>query len=148
MDNENIDEIKSESEEEILTFPEGAYIMVEEPAEGVTPEMLKEWLKKHQTEFDIATAISISHNKWMWYLHECDEEDGEQYASVCGEWFSIYEKLVLYVINILNSENEAGVANHNLSDIGWYFIIKPFMERNGFIDGYGWWIYDDDYKED
>lgn len=38
-------------------------------------------------------------------------------------------------------ENESG-SHHVLSGIGTHYIVLPFMERNGFLDGSGWWIPD------
>lgn len=116
--------------------------MASEPHKDWTPDNLKEWLKDNQTEFGLAMGISISNNKWVWSAHDCDDEDGEQYIPICDAWGELNKELISRGFEILEKENASGVANHDLSDIGWYFKIKPLMERNGFIDGRGWWIYD------
>ena len=125
----------------ICIIPAGTYIMASEPHKDWTPDDLKEWLKENQTEFGLAMGISISNNKWVWYAHDCDDEDGEQYIPIYDAWWELYKELTFRGFEILEKENASGVANHDLSDIGWYFKIKPLMERNGFIDGRGWWIY-------
>lgn len=131
----------------ICIIPAGTYIMASEPHKNWTPEDLKEWLKENQTEFGLAMGICISGNKWVWYAHDCDDEDGAQFIPICDAWWDVYEELILKGIEILKKENVSGVANHDLSVDGYYNKIKPFMERNGFIDGKGWWIYDSGDEE-
>ena len=54
----------------------------------------------------------------------------------------IQKELYSKVLSILEKENELGIANHDLSKAGLHFRIEPFMVRNGYRDGAGWWIKD------
>jgi hypothetical protein len=42
-------------------------------------------------------------------------------------------------LKILTDENRLKKTNHQLEG-GTHYIAKPFMERNGYYDGGGWWI--------
>lgn len=117
-------------------------MMAEDPYENMTPDNLRLWLKDNPSEQSLVTGISIANNKCGWYVHDCDED--EKYIPIYNAWWKLYQELVAQGFEILEKENEEGIANHDLSDIGLHYKIKPIMERNGFIDGNGWWFRDCD----
>ena len=129
-------------EENTFTVSEDIYIMADEPYENMTPDDLRLWLKDNTSEQSLAKGISIANNNCWWYAYDCDED--ERYILIYNAWQELYEELIFQGFGILEKENESGVANHDLSDIGWHYKIRPLMERNGFIDGNGWWICDDE----
>ena len=121
---------------------EEIYLIAEGPDEDMTPDDLRLWLQNNPSEECLATGISIANNNWGWYAHDCDED--EKYIPICNAWWELYQELVAQGFEILEKENEEGIANHDLSDRGLHCKIKPIMERNGFIDGNGWWVRDCD----
>lgn len=40
----------------------------------------------------------------------------------------------------MKQANLNGEGNYDLEKEGLYNTVKPFMEKNGFIDGSGWWL--------
>lgn len=61
-------------------------------------------------------------------------------------WRDLENATYQRIWNILKLENDSGKANHILSGIGTYYIVKPFMLRNGYHDGSGWWIENDEWE--
>ena len=56
------------------------------------------------------------------------------------EWWSFQQELYTKIIVILKEENAAGKTKHKISNKGLHYVILPFMERNGYRDGAGWWV--------
>ena len=80
-------------------------------------------------------------------MHDLDDPDYDPIHDKVKQSFAMWEELqdLLYekIVNILRAENEAG-SHHVLSGIGTHYIVLPFMEREGFRDGSGWWIKDEE----
>ena len=68
-----------------------------------------------------------------------DIEDDEWALQYADRWWELEEKIYGIIKGILAEENENG-ADYIIDDIGLYNMAIPFMKRNGYSDGNGWWI--------
>ncbi|MBQ2940872.1 MAG: hypothetical protein IJD97_01415 [Clostridia bacterium] len=115
------------------------FVMGGEPSPGLTIEKANELFNKLETETDIADLFSAVDNMAWWLEDEqYDFEVGtEEYKEVCEKtekWFTLSEKLRNKIFDILKSK---GVE---IPETGYNAVLEPFMKRNGYINGNGWWI--------
>lgn len=113
------------------------YVMIKEPLVFLNPQDVRKWLCLDQTEKNLATAFANVSNKAGWLLHEADSS--WEYRDKLHNWMELEIELYNFIFDILSKENENGFSNHKLSG-GAHYIAEPFMNRNGYIDGGGWWI--------
>lgn len=113
------------------------YVMIKEPLVFLNPQDVRKWLCLDQTEKNLATAFANVSNKVGWLLHEADSS--WEYRDKLHNWMELEIELYYFIFDILSKENENGFSNHKLSG-GAQYIAEPFMNRNGYIDGGGWWI--------
>ena len=66
-------------------------------------------------------------------MHETDDDHWAIYA--LEEWYNIEQILLDRIYAILIAEGS--LLEHHKR--GWLPIVEPFMERNGYYDGSGWW---------
>ena len=115
------------------------FVMCEEPIPDLTIEKANQIFDEIETEKDIADLFSAVNNKAWWIVdEECDFEVGsEEHRKAVDRtnmWFALSDKLKCMIFDILKSE---GVE---IPDKGQIVVLEPFMKRNGFINGSGWWI--------
>ncbi len=115
------------------------FVMCEEPMSDLTIEKANQIFDEIETEKDIADLFSVVHNKAWWIEdEEYDFEEGTDEHRKAVErtdmWFALSDKLRNMIFDILKSE---GVE---IPDKGQIVVLEPFMKRNGFINGSGWWI--------
>ncbi len=115
------------------------FVMCEEPMPDLTIEKANQIFDEIETEKDIADLFAIVHNKAWWiedeeYDFEAGTEEHKKAAERTDMWFALSDKLRNMIFNILKSE---GV---DIPEKGQIVVLEPFMKRNGFIDGSGWWI--------
>ena len=113
--------------------------MCQEPSPDLKIEKANEIFDKIETEKDIANLFAIVHNKAWWIEdEEYDFEEGTEEHRKAVErtdmWFALSDKLRNMIFDILRHE---GVE---IPDKGQIVVLEPFMKRNGFRDGQGWWI--------
>lgn len=92
-----------------------------------------------EEEQELAEAYAMASNKaWLVEDDVHDYEEGTpEYQEACrvtDDWFAVEETLRNKIFTILKSE---GV---DVSTERYIYVLKPFMERNGYRDGGGWWI--------
>ena len=116
-------------------------IMMSEPSPSKTAADVRSYFDERKTEADLADAYAISHNKFWWF--EDDQYDYEkgtpEYKAVratVDEWGELLDGYKEKIFAILRSE---GVI---IPETGHIAVLRPFMERNGYVDGSGWWIKD------
>ena len=112
-------------------------ILTTEPLKGLEPDEVRGWLKEHATEHDLAVAMSAVWNKTGWLHHELNDDPPTITEEYYCEWNTLEEELFHKIIEILESEAQQKI---DLDKISWIEAINPFMNRNGFYDGRGWWI--------
>ncbi len=97
-----------------------------------------EYISGDYSEAKIAELLSVITYKTS-DLYDIEEDDWAlQYADM---WWELEERIYGIIKGILAEENKNG-ANYVIDDIGLYYMAIPFMKRNGFSDGHGWWIKD------
>lgn len=124
-------------------FDENIVIMGCDPTPDVSIEEMNMIAKQAETEKDLADAYAMSTNKAQWVSDDVyDYDEGtEEYNNACrttDEWFAVSDSLRNRIFRILKSE---GVA---IPKQGYNEVMKPFMERNGYRDGRGWWVKDNE----
>ena len=107
-------------------------ILTRDPFFGFMPCDLRLWLEGHTTDHDLATAFAEVHSRTGLLGHELDETDDPWLLYAFEEWWSIQEYLYEQIIRSMQQANQSGTENYDLSQKGLHFLIKPFMERNGF----------------
>ena len=105
----------------------------------ITPEKVRNYFLDKQTEKDLADAFAIASNKFFLLADSIyDYEEGsEGYISACNiveEWCELVNEYEEKILEILRGE---GIA---IPKTGRIRVLKPFMARNGYRDGAGWWI--------
>ena len=93
-----------------------------------------------KTEMELATLYALVENKAWWIEDDIYDYDTgtDGYRNACditNKWFSVANELGKRIFIILRSEKTV------IPERGYNTVLKPFMERNGFVDGRGWWIH-------
>ena len=132
-------EIKSQD-----SFSEIA-IMASDPLEDYTPDIIRDVLTRYQTDEAIAAIMAAVANKTGWLGHDIDDPDNDEdiNSRIIEEhdaWWVLEKELYVEIIRRLEEENRTKGTAYVTAGIGLRYIIKPFMERNGYIDGAGWWV--------
>ena len=116
-----------------------------EPLDGFSPTQVRSMFERYTSDDTVATILAGVSNEVGWLMHELDDPDNDEelvstYRSLFDSWYALERDLVTEVIRRLEGENQTTGTNHLTTGIGTHYIIKPFRERNGFVDGAGWWI--------
>lgn len=124
---------------EDISVPKDTFVMCGEPSPNLTIEKAYQIFNEIKTEEDIANLFAVVENKAWWIEDEIyDFEEGTEEHRKAVErtdmWFSLADKLKEMIFDILKSENI------EIPDKGQIVVLEPFMKRNGFRDGQGWWI--------
>ena len=87
----------------------------------------------------MADAFAISSNKFWWveddvYDYEVDTPEHQTACAITDAWGELMDYYKSKIFSILQVE---GVV---IPETGQNAVLKPFMLRNGYIDGNGWWI--------
>lgn len=115
------------------------YVMSSDPCAELSVEDVSELIEKIKTEKELADLFSVSNNKAWWVEDDVyDYEEGtveyqKAYAKM-NQWFAIADELKEKIFAILREE---GIS---IPESGQISVLLPFMERNGYFDGNGWWI--------
>ena len=116
-------------------------IMASEPAPNKTPADVRNYYSNKKAEKDLADALAIVWNKFIWLEDEVyDHEEGTpEYIAACDiadEWGALMDEYEERIFMILRSE---GII---IPETGYIVVLEPFMKRNGYINGAGWWVED------
>lgn len=116
-----------------------------EPFPFIVYPDVKSRIADDMSDADVAALYADVSNKIGGLLHHADDPDYRSQWDVIDQSLAMWEELedLLFnkIVGILGHENESG-SHHVLSGIGTHYIVLPFMERNSFLDGSGWWIPD------
>ena len=126
-----------------MEFSKNAVVLVKEPLEGYSPAVIRSWMSAHADEAGIATALAHVSNKTEWLMHDLDELEEPALSltyTVYDEWWALNKELYETDITILKEENASGKSKHRITKNGLHYVVMPFMERNGYRDGAGWWV--------
>ena len=114
-------------------------IMASEPIPNKTPTDVRNYFAERKTEKDLDDAYAISHNKFWWVEDDVyDYEEGtpeyETARVIVDEWGALMDEYEERIFMVLRSE---GIT---IPKAGRINVLNPFMKRNGYFDGNGWWI--------
>ena len=114
-------------------------IMASEPIPNKTPTDVRVYFAKRKSERDLADAFAIASNKFWWVednVYDYEEETPEYIAAraITDEWGALMDEYEERIFMILRNE---GVE---IPETGRIKVLEPFMKRNGYRDGNGWWI--------
>lgn len=124
-------EDEKDDADDSVVFPEGAVVMASEPLPGITPEKWLSMLGESYGDVELATALAGAWNKCGWLGHDLDDDDyTQEMISEHDAWWALEEELIAEVARRMNRECETPYVK----------LIAPFMERNGYRDGCGWWV--------
>jgi hypothetical protein len=62
---------------------------------------------------------------------------------LCDAWYALEEKMEEKVKKILQEE----CPDEPLEELSSFQMLAPFMERNGYINGCGWWVENEDASD-
>lgn len=123
------------------------FVMASEPLVGYSAEDFKKLCNGTLSEVELAVLYAGAFNKAGWLMHDLDDEDADiNTEREYKKWSTIEEELRCRIIAILERENPEKIRSQLSSGQGYYYIVKPFMLRNGFVDGNGWWIKNDEMR--
>ena len=122
-----------------LILDEDAFVLISEPCPNHSASELAEQIDKIASEKELAALFATVSNEEGWVCDDADdyEEGTEEYLAVLAkheEWYSLEIRLKDMIADILRKENI------DVPEKGWHYAMIPFMERNGFFDGNGWWL--------
>lgn len=121
-------------------LPENTLILTTEPFVGFMPSDLRIWLADHNTDTDLASALAEVNDHVGLLGHELDEVEDRWLLYAFESWWEVELELYDLIFDSMEQSNQRGETEYNLSQEGLYYRVKPFMERNGYRDGSGWWI--------
>ena len=114
-----------------------------EPLPNIVFLDVKSQIADDMSDADLAAAYADVSNKLSALMHELDDLDFDPVHDKVEQsyalWRDLEETLYAKIVSILAAENEAG-SQHTITGIGTHYVVRPFMEREGFRDGEGWWI--------
>lgn len=123
---------------------ENTLILTTEPFVGFMPADLRNWLQRNSKDEDLAVAMTEVHNHVGCLGHELDESDDRWLTYVFEEWWALEKEICEMITGSMRQANLSGEANYDLEQSELYYLVKPFMEKNGYRDGHGWWIAEND----
>ena len=118
---------------------EETFVMCSEPASDLYTEMVAEAINRIETEQELAGLFAVVDNKARRVeddVYDYAEETAEyqQAVGIADEWFALSDILRHRILAILRAE---GVV---IPKTGQICVLEPFMKRNGYRNGQGWWI--------
>ncbi len=134
------EDFSTPSETENMEQNRTVYALTEEPLKSSTPADIRLWLQGHAAEHDLACAFAGVHNQTGWLMHDLDELDNPELEKAYEEWRKLEAELCASIIRILDEESPVDTEIRKQAGKGTHHIVTPFMIKNGYIDGGGWWI--------
>ncbi len=116
-------------------------VMATEPAQDLTPDdLLHDFRVVDDSDENLAAVYAIAFNQVGWLMHEYDEEYDPEIEDRYLAWSKVEAELREEIFSVLRHENPVALEKALAERKGYYYIVKPFMERNGYLDGQGWFI--------
>ena len=114
-------------------------VMASEPIPNKTPSDVRNFFATRDTEKHLADAFALTSNKFWWVednVYDYEEGTPEHAAArdLADEWGALMDEYEEKIFMILRNEGA------EIPETGRIKILEPFMKRNGYRDGNGWWI--------
>ena len=108
-------------------------------------ENLRLSFAKDSSDRNLAKILAIVNNQSGKLNHLADDPDNcpevtEKYLKESDIWWDFLIELTDEVKLRLEKFNLQNGTTYRIENIGTYYLVKPFMEQNGYRDGNGWWI--------
>ena len=108
--------------------------MCEEPIPGVSADEWRSMLGEDCSEVALAASLAGAWNEAGWLADEVDDEAcTEEIKAKHAAWWELQVELIKKVAAVLQREF---APPYNP-------LVTPFMIRNGYRDGCGWWVKDE-----
>ena len=120
-------------------LPENTLILTTEPFVGFMPVDMRAWLKTHSADADLAAALAEVSNRTSMLGHELDEVDDPWLDYAHEAWWEVEQELYGLILSSMRHAMDGGEAHYDLEREGRYYRVLPFMEKNGYVGGTGWW---------
>lgn len=122
----------------------GTYILSADPYPNIEVQDVYKMIADNDDESTLALAVTILNIKTGimsddLYDYEPESSEYRLLKEQYDQAYSLYEKLMTQIIDILAKEGEPADSSKGL-----HYQIEPFMNRNGFENRNGWWICKDD----
>lgn len=116
-------------------------IMASEPMAGCSTKQLRKIILEDESESTLASVYAGVFNQTGWLMHDLDDEDcTDELRQRYQEWSALEEELRNRIFDILKRESIDEFEKLAAQNNGYYDVVKPFMVRNGYKDGRGWWV--------
>lgn len=120
--------------------PTNTLILTTEPFVGFMPEDLRSWLRVYDGDGNLAQALAAVSNHTGDLGHEMGESEDYWLLYTYDAWSELEKEICEMIRESLKRSNQDRYTEYDLSEQRLYYLVKPFMEQNGFRDGSGWWI--------
>ncbi len=116
-------------------------ILASEPLTSFTIEQLRAYLDADNSENALADTYAPVDRKVGWLMHELDYDTCTPKTRLLfKEWSAFEDELRARIVDILKNEDIESYKRRVAENNGYNHVITPFMLRNGFRYGRGWWI--------
>ena len=115
-------------------------ILTQEPFVGSMPQDILKMICNDMPESLLALLMAEVSDKVGSIMHQADDHSDPWVVYALDQWETVASVLRDRIFSILISE---GILTERPKQ-GWYSAIIPFMERNGYHDGCGWWVREDE----
>lgn len=108
-------------------------------------EVFKQAFKENGTDKNLAGIFAKASNQTGKLFHIVDDpenspEENEKYLEESNLWWDFYIELLEEIKARLTMSNEENGTAYVTEDAPFREIAMPFMEKQGYRDGCGWWI--------
>lgn len=122
-----------------------ATVLFKEPLGNYTPQDIRDWLKENKGDGNLATAYAQVSNQVGWIADEIDDPENDEKTELIirkrfDEWWTLDQELLKIILNRLEQHNINNGTTYPTSGKGTHYLIEPFMNMNGYRDGCGWWV--------
>ena len=126
-----------------------ATVLYKEPLKDYAPNDIRAWLKNNTGDANLATAYAQVSNQVGWIGHEVDDPDNDEKTNKSimekfEKWWALDKEIQQTIFTRIEAYNKEHGTNYPTSGKGTHYLIEPFMNMNGYRDGCGWWVEDDE----
>lgn len=115
------------------------------PFQQVDPSDVRELAKEYTSDRALASIFAAVSTRATYIGHlvddpENDAETNEHIIAECEIWDELERELLSKILLRIRNQAEYSDFNPETQNKWTHYIIKAFMEQNGFRDATGWWV--------
>ncbi len=109
------------------------FLFKTEPMLKVTPDDVYAFVGERDDDFSLCYAFFGVFNEGVYLYYEIDYSQGDtsELEAKRDEWRKVELFLLMKILDRMGIQTEDGEP-----PIGYYYVVKPFMEKNGFLADY------------